>query len=70
MGFWLLFFLIVLWFAAVPWWPYSRPWGYWPSNVLVLLALLWLLLLWMGFFAFYWPWTAPVPITGPVGAPG
>lgn len=43
----LLLLLIVLLLAAVPAWPYSRDWGYYPSGglgtVLVILVLLMLL---------------------------
>jgi hypothetical protein len=43
----LLLILLVLVFAAVPSWPYSRGWGYYPSGglgtVLVILIVLMLL---------------------------
>ena len=43
----LLLLLIVLLLAAVPAWPYSRDWGYYPSgglgSVLVILIVLMLL---------------------------
>ena len=43
----LLLLLIVLLLAAVPAWPYSRDWGYYPSGglgtVLVILVVLMLL---------------------------
>ncbi len=35
----LLIFLIVLLFAAVPTWPYSREWGYYPSGALGAIVL-------------------------------
>ena len=43
----LLLILLILVFAVVPAWPYSRDWGYYPSGglgtVLVILVLLMLL---------------------------
>ena len=44
----LLILLIVLLFAAVPAWPYSRSWGYYPSGGLGLVVLILLVLLLMG----------------------
>lgn len=43
----LLVILILLLLGALPTWPYSRGWGYYPSSLLgtVLLALIILLLL-------------------------
>jgi Protein of unknown function (DUF3309) len=43
----LLVILILLLIGAVPAWPYSRDWGYYPSSVLgvVLIVLIILLLL-------------------------
>ena len=43
----LFILLIVVLIAALPAWPYSRGWGYYPSGglgfVVVLLLILWLL---------------------------
>lgn len=44
----LLIILIVLLFAAVPAWPYSRSWGYYPSGGLGLVVLILVILLLMG----------------------
>lgn len=44
----LLILLFVLLFAAVPAWPYSRGWGYYPSGGLGLVFLIVLVLLLMG----------------------
>jgi Protein of unknown function (DUF3309) len=44
----LLIILIVLLFAAVPAWPYSRAWGYYPSGGLGLVVLILVILLLMG----------------------
>jgi len=44
----LLILLIVLLFAAVPAWPYSRSWGYYPSGGLGLIVLILVILLLMG----------------------
>jgi hypothetical protein len=44
----LLILAIVLMFAAVPAWPYSRGWGYYPSGGLGLVVLILVILLLMG----------------------
>ena len=44
----LLIILIVLLFAAVPAWPHSRNWGYYPSGGLGLVVLILVILLLMG----------------------
>jgi hypothetical protein len=44
----LLILLLVLLFASVPTWPYSRGWGYYPSGGLGLVVLIVLILLLMG----------------------
>lgn len=44
----LLIILIVLLFASVPTWPYSRGWGYYPSGGLGLIVLVVLILLLTG----------------------
>ena len=44
----LLILLIVLLFAAVPAWPYSRSWGYYPSGGLGMVVLIVVILLLMG----------------------
>ena len=44
----LLILLIVLLFAAVPAWPHSRSWGYYPSGGLGLVVLILVILLLMG----------------------
>ena len=40
--------LIILLIGAVPSWPYSRSWGYFPSGFLGLLLLIVLILVLMG----------------------
>jgi len=40
----LLIILILLLLGAVPTWPYSRRWGYWPSGTISLLLLIVLIL--------------------------
>lgn len=45
---WLLILLIVLFFAAVPFWPYSTGWGYYPSGGLGLVVLILVVLLLLG----------------------
>ncbi|HLH19658.1 MAG TPA: DUF3309 family protein [Bryobacteraceae bacterium] len=44
----LLIILIVLLFATVPAWPYSRSWGYYPSGGLGLVVLILVILLLLG----------------------
>lgn len=44
----LLILLIILLFATVPAWPYSRGWGYYPSGGLGLVVLILVLLLLFG----------------------
>lgn len=44
----LLGLLLLLLLAALPAWPYSRSWGYYPSGGLGLVLLILLLLLLMG----------------------
>jgi Protein of unknown function (DUF3309) len=40
--------LVILLLGAVPSWPYSRSWGYYPSGFLGLLLLIVLILVLMG----------------------
>lgn len=61
-GFWILLILILLFAATVPLYPYSRGWGYSPISVIILIAVFWMILIYFGYVAFYWPWdTGPVP---------
>lgn len=48
MGLILLIILIVLLLGAVPAWPHSRGWGYWPSGTLGLIVLILVILLLSG----------------------
>jgi len=48
MGTILLIVLILLLIGALPTWPYSSGWGYYPSGGLGLIALILLILLLMG----------------------
>ena len=50
MGLILLVVLIILLLGAVPRWPYSRNWGYWPSGGLGLLLIVVLILVLLGRF--------------------
>ena len=61
-----LIVLILLLLGAVPVWPHSRAWGYFPSGVLSLLLVV--LLIYMFFFAAAVTTTAvapAVPLTPP-----
>ena len=44
----LLIVLILMLIGAVPTWPHSRSWGYWPSGGLGLVVLVVLVFLMMG----------------------
>lgn len=44
----LLILLVILLFAAVPAWPYSRGWGYYPSGGLGIVLLIIVLLMLTG----------------------
>ena len=44
----LLIVLILLLIGALPSWPYSRSWGYYPSGGLGLVALILIILLLLG----------------------
>ena len=48
MGLILLIILIVLLLGAIPTWPHSRGWGYWPSGTLGLIVLILIILLLTG----------------------
>ena len=48
MGLVLLIVLILLLIGAVPSWPYSRSWGYWPSGGVGLILVIVLILLLLG----------------------
>jgi hypothetical protein len=62
MGAVLLVLLIVLLFASVPAYPYSRGWGYYPSGGVGLLLAVLIILLLMGAI----PWgLGPGPVPGP-----
>jgi hypothetical protein len=61
MGLVLLVILVVLLFGAVPAYPYSRGWGYYPSGLLGLLLIVLLVMLLLG--AIPWGFT---PATQPV----
>ncbi|MGE0096534.1 MAG: DUF3309 domain-containing protein [Alphaproteobacteria bacterium] len=44
----LLIVLIILLIGAVPAWPYSRGWGYYPSGLLGIVLIVVLIMLLMG----------------------
>jgi hypothetical protein len=48
MGTILLIILILLLIGALPAWPYSSGWGYWPSGGLGLIVLILIILALMG----------------------
>jgi len=46
----LLILLVILLIGATPAWPYSRGWGYYPSGILGLVLIIFLVMLLMGQF--------------------
>jgi hypothetical protein len=48
MGTILLIILVLLLIGALPTWPYSSSWGYWPSGGLGLILLILLVLVLLG----------------------
>jgi hypothetical protein len=60
-GFWVMILLFVLLLATGPWWPYSGGWGYAPAGILLVALLVWLLVAWLGWVAFFWPWMGAPP---------
>ena len=48
MGLILLILLVLLVLGAVPAWPYSRGWGYWPSGLLGTVLLIVVILVLTG----------------------
>lgn len=56
LGFWLLLTFLFLFLATLPAYPFSRRWGYSPSGAAVAAMLVVLLLVWLGYFTFAWPW--------------
>lgn len=44
----LLIVLLLMLIGAVPTWPYSRSWGYWPSGALGVVLLIVIVLMLMG----------------------
>jgi hypothetical protein len=49
MGLIILIILVLLLVGAVPRWPYSREWGYWPSGGLGTILLIVLILYLLGY---------------------
>ena len=50
MGTILLIILVLLLLGAMPAWPYSRSWGYWPSGGIGTILLIVLILVLVGAF--------------------
>ena len=49
MGFILLIILILLLIGALPTWPYSSGWGYYPGGVVGLILIIVIILLLLGY---------------------
>ena len=50
LGLLLLVVLIVLLMGALPAWPYSRGWGYYPSGILGIVLIILIVYLLLGYF--------------------
>lgn len=48
MGTLLFIILILLLIAALPTWPYSRGWGYYPGGILAVILIIFLILVLFG----------------------
>jgi Protein of unknown function (DUF3309) len=67
----LLIILVILLLGALPTWPYSSVWGYYPSGGLGLVLLIVIILLVMGRISGRRPAvTVGAPPTPPVSPPG
>lgn len=44
----LLIILLILMIGALPVWPYSRVWGYWPGSVLFIILIVLAIVMWSG----------------------
>ena len=44
----LIIILVLLLLGAIPAWPYSRGWGYWPGGLITLLLILVIIFLIVG----------------------
>ena len=62
LGFWVLIFFAFVTLMVVPWWPFSRTWGYAPAGLAAALVLIWLAMLWYGLIVFAWPWASPTAV--------
>ncbi len=52
LGWLLIILLVILLIGALPTWPYSSGWGYYPTGVIALLLAIVLILLVFGLFPF------------------
>jgi hypothetical protein len=50
LGLILIIILILLLLGAIPTWPYSRGWGYWPGGIITTLLIIIIILLLLGTF--------------------
>ncbi len=48
MGTLLLIILIIILLGALPVWPYSRAWGYWPGGFIGLILIILIILMLLG----------------------
>lgn len=59
-GFWVIFVLLLMFLIALPVYPHSRQWGYYPSGAAAAGMLFVLILIWLGYLIFAWPWASEV----------
>lgn len=52
LGWFLIILLVILLIGALPTWPYSSGWGYYPTGIIGLILAVLLILLLFGFFPF------------------
>jgi hypothetical protein len=48
MSIFLLIIIILLLIGALPVWPYSREWGYWPGGLVTLILIIVIILVLLG----------------------
>jgi hypothetical protein len=57
MGFWIIALLFLLFLLSLPFYPYSRAWGYRPGTAFLALLLLAMIAMWIAGIL-WWPWAS------------
>lgn len=55
LGFWILALLLFALVASLPFYPYSRAWGYRPGAAFLVLLLIAMVAMWLAGIV-WWPW--------------